>query len=77
MHINGIDKVKEVEKGDQSPVSHTSSEKADAKSSASLPSSKLNERDAEAPTLSNNSVAQEIDSVNNLGKNNHENLREN
>lgn len=74
MHIN---KAKEVEKGDQSPVSHTSSEKADAKSSASLPSSKLNERDAEAPTLSNNSVAQEIDSVNNLGKNNHENLREN
>lgn len=77
MHINGIDKVKEVEKGDQSPVSHTSSEKADAKSSASLPSSKLNERDAEAPTLSNDSIAQEIDSVNNLGKNNHENLREN
>lgn len=93
MHINDIDKVKEVEKGDQSPVSHTSSEKADAKSSASLPSSKLNkrdvnsptslpssklnERDAEAPTLSNNSVAQEIDSVNTLGKNNHENLREN
>ena len=77
MHINDIDKVKEVEKGDQSPVSHTSSEKADAKSSASLPSSKLNERDAEAPALSSDSIAQEIDSVNTLGKNNHENLREN
>lgn len=77
MHINGIDKVKEVEKGDQSPVSHTSSEKADAKSPTSLSSSRLNERDAEAPTLSSDSIAQEIDSVNNLGKNNHENLREN
>lgn len=93
MHINDVDKVKEVEKGDQSPVSHTSSEKTDTKSSASLPSSKLNkrdvnsptslsssklnERDAEAPALSSDSIAQEIDSVNNLGKNNHENLREN
>lgn len=57
MHIN---KAKEVEKGDQSPVSHISSEKADAKPSASLPSSKLNERDAEAPTLSNDSIAKKL-----------------
>ncbi len=55
-----INKAKEVEKGDQSPVSHTSSEKADTKSSASLPSSKLNERDAEAPTLSNDSIAKKL-----------------
>ena len=89
MHIN---KAKEVEKGDQSPVSHTSSEKADAKSSASLPSSKLNKRDVNSPTSLPSSklnerdaeapaseviVAQDIDSVNTLGKNNHENLREN
>lgn len=90
-YLYDVDKVKEVEKGDQSPVSHTSSEKADAKSSASLPSSKLNkrdvnsptslsssklnERDAEAPALSTDSIAQEIDSVNTLGKNNQENLR--
>lgn len=77
MRINDIDKVKEVEKGDSSSASHTTTKEAGAKSPTSLPSSKLNERDAEAPTLSNNSVAQEIDSVNNLGKNNHENLREN
>lgn len=76
MHINGIDKVKEVEKGDSSSASHTTTKEAGAKSPNLLPPSKLDGEGVEAPA-SLAIVTQEIDSVNNLGKNNHENLREN
>ena len=76
MHINDIDKVKEVEKGDGSPASHTTTKEAGAKSPNLLPPSKLDGEGVEAPA-SRAIVTQEIDSVNNLGKNNHENLREN
>ncbi len=76
MRINDIDKVKEVEKGDSSSASHTTTKEAGAKSPNLLPPSKLDGEGVEAPA-SLAIVAQEIDSVNNLGKNNHENLREN
>ena len=76
MHINDVDKVKEVEKGDSSSASHTTTKEAGAKPPNLLPPSKLDGEGVEAPA-SLAIVAQEIDSVNNLGKNNHENLREN
>ena len=76
MHINDIDKVKEVEKGDSSSASHTTTKEAGAKSPNLLPPPELDGEGVEAPA-SRAIVTQEIDSVNNLGKNNHENLRKN
>lgn len=76
MHINGIDKVKEVEKGDSSSASHTTTKEAGAKSLTLLSPPEPDGGNVEAPT-SEVIVAQDIDSVNTLGKNNHENLREN
>lgn len=73
MHIN---KAKEVEKGDSSSASHTTTKEAGAKSLTLLPPPELDGEGVEAPA-SRAIVTQEIDSVNNLGKNNHENLREN
>lgn len=76
MHINDIDKVKEVEKGDGSSASHTTTKEAGAKSLTLLSPPESDGGNVEAPT-SEAIVAQDIDSVNTLGKNNHENLREN
>lgn len=76
MRINDIDKVKEVEKGDGSSASHTTTKEAGAKSLTLLSPPESDGGNVEAPT-SEVIVAQDIDSVNTLGKNNHENVREN
>lgn len=76
MRINDIDKVKEVEKGDSSSASHTTTKEAGAKSLTLLSPPESDGGNVEAPA-SRAIVTQEIGSVNNLGKNNHENLREN
>jgi len=76
LRINDIDKVKEVEKGDGSSASHTTTKEAGAKSLTLLSPPESDGGNVEAPT-SEVIVAQDIDSVNTLGKNNHENVREN